>query len=191
MAEKGNKAIKDSAVEKVLDRIVIACGTGSAIFLLILMLLVFTDVFRRYFFKSPILGGVELVEFLMSVTISLALCYGQFLKRHVFVEIFYQKLKGRVKAGVDILISCLMFFIYIMISYTALQQAGYLQGSGMTSTTLLIPAWPFRLILSIGAFIFCLAIVRDAIGHVKALIYGKPVKAEDEEPSLDNVDLNF
>ena len=191
MAEKKNKAIKDGAVEKVLDRIVIACGTGSAVFLLILMLLVFTDVFRRYFFHKPILGGVELVEFLMAITISLSLCYGQYLKRHVFVEIFYQKLKGRVKAAVDIFISCLMFFIYIMVSYTALQQALYLQGSGMTSTALLIPAWPFRLVLSIGAFIFCLAIVRDCIGHVKSLIAGPAVKEEDEEPSLEKVDLNF
>ena len=190
MVINGDKIIKDSAVEKILDRIVIVCGNVSAVFLLVLMFLIFTDVFLRYFFQRPILGGFELVEFLMAVTISLALAYGQYLKRHVFVEIFYQKLKGRIKSLVDIVISILCFYIYIMISYTAFQQAESLYISKMTSYTLLIPSWPFRLILAIGALIFCLAIARDAITHVRALIYGKRMPEKSGEPDLDKIDLN-
>ena len=176
-----NRVIKDNIVEKILDRIVVVCGNASAVFLLILMLLIFTDVFCRYFFKSPILGGIELVEVLMAVMISLALSYGQYLKRHVFVEIFYQRLRGRGKAIVDIIISILCFFIYILISYNALKQAEYLSTTTLSTTTLLIPVWPFRLVLAIGAFIFCLAIARDTISYIKNLIY----KREKQEKEID------
>ena len=181
MAENEKRTLKEGVVERALDRIVVVCGNISAIFLLVLMLLVFADVFCRYFFKKPILGGIELVEFLMVLTISLALGYGQYLRRHVFVEIFYQKLKGRVKTVVDIVISACCLLMYILISYTAFEQGKYLMTTTLTSTTLLIPAWPFRIVLSIGALIFCMAIAKDIIVYVKNFIYRK----SDQEKSID------
>jgi len=183
---KGNK---DTVVERVIDRIVIACGTVSAIALLALMCLFFVDVFCRYLFNAPILGSVELVEFMMAVVISFALAYGQYLKRHVFVEIFYQKIKGRAKAVVDIIIAGLCILIYFLISLTAFQQTQYLFISKMTSGVLLIPVWPFRLALGIGAFIFCLAVVRDVFGYARD--FKNRAQDEEKEIGIEDLDLNW
>ena len=181
------KIIKDNIIERILDKIVKASGLVSAVFLFCLMSLIFIDVFMRYFFNRPILGGTELVEFLMALTISLSLAYGQYLKRHVFVEIFYQKLKGRAKFIADIIVYIMCFGIYILISIYALQQAEYLFQVKMTSQVLLIPVWPFRVVLSIGALIYCLAIVRDVISTVKRFIYG----IEDTEPAAPDANIGL
>jgi len=170
---------KESIVEKGITKIVKAIGLISAVFLFTLMAFIFYDVFCRYFFNSPVLGGTELVEFLMALTIGLSFSYGQHLKRHIHVEIFYDKIKGRIKTVLDIFIRLLCLGIYSLIGYMALQQAVYLQRVGMTSQVLLIPAWPFRLVLCIGAFVYCLAIIKDIIGFVRVLVRG----GESEGPS--------
>ena len=177
------KTVTDSKVEKIMDMIVKATGVVSAVFLFCLMSLIFIDVFMRYFFNRPIIGGTELVEFLMALTISLSLAYGQYLKRHVFVEIFYQKLKGLPKLITDIIVYLLCFGLYILIAVMAMQQAEYLMNVRMTSQVLLIPVWPFRVILSIGAFIYCVAIVRDIIATIKRFVAG--VEEDVAEPDAN------
>ena len=191
MADKVENTIKANLAERIMDRIVVIFGTASAVCLFALMALIFTDVFCRYLFNPPILGSTELVEFIMAVTVSLALAYGQYLKRHVFVEVFYQKIRGRAKPVVDIAISGVMFFVYMLISVTAFQQSEYLMNAGMTSGVLLIPAWPFRLILSIGAAVFCLAIARDVISYIKILIYRKSDMDQQKEKELDEIDMSW
>lgn len=177
------KTVKDNKFEKILDTIVKATGAVSAVFLFGLMSLIFVDVFMRYFFNRPIIGGTELVEFLMALTISLSLAYGQYLKRHVFVEIFYQKLRGRVKLVADIIVYLMCFGLYILISVMAFQQAEYLMDVKMTSQVLLIPVWPFRAVLSLGALIYCIAIVRDIIGTIKRFAAG--VEETEIEPDAN------
>jgi len=191
VADKVENTIKANLAERIMDRIVVIFGTASAVCLFALMALIFTDVFCRYLFNPPILGSTELVEFIMAVTVSLALAYGQYLKRHVFVEVFYQKIRGRAKPVVDIAISGVMFFVYMLISVTAFQQSEYLMNAGMTSGVLLIPAWPFRLILSIGAAVFCLAIARDVISYIKILIYRKSDMDQQKEKELDEIDMSW
>lgn len=165
MLEAENRGI----VDKCVTPIVKVSGYISAFFLFCLMTLIFSDVFLRYFFNSPLLGGTELVEFLMAVTICFSLGYGQHLKRHVNVEIFYQKLEGRPKAVVDIVIHLLCIGIFILIAYCGLTQAVYLKDANMTSQVLLIPVWPFRVVLSAGAFIYCLAVFKDLVDCFKVL----------------------
>jgi TRAP-type C4-dicarboxylate transport system permease small subunit len=165
MAETEAKNI----AEKGITIIIKISGYISALFLFFLMTLIFLDVFLRYFFNRPLLGGTELVEFLMALTISLSFGYGQLLKRHVNVEIFYQKLKGRIKAAMDIIIYLLCFGIYFFIAHSAILQADYLKGAKMTSQVLLIPVWPFRVVLAVGAFVYCLALIKDIIASAKIL----------------------
>jgi TRAP-type C4-dicarboxylate transport system permease small subunit len=169
MAETENKTKKENIVEKSMTVIIKISGYISALFLFFLMALIFIDVFLRYFFNRPLLGGTELVEFLMALTISLSFGYGQLLKRHVNVEIFYQKLKSRIRAAVDIIIYLLCFGIYFLIAYSAVLQADYLKDAKMTSQVLLIPVWPFRAVLAVGAFVYCLALIKDIIASVKIL----------------------
>jgi TRAP-type C4-dicarboxylate transport system permease small subunit len=173
MDKSGSAMMKETLIERCLGVFVKATGYISAVFLFILMAFIFADVIFRYFFNSPIVGGTELVEFLMAVTVSLSFGYGQYLKRHVYVEIFYQRLKGRLKYFADTIIYLFCFAIYLVICITSIQQAEYLYNASMTSQVLLIPVWPFRVILAIGCFIFCLAILKDIIDSVRLLIRGE------------------
>ena len=174
----------ESLVERIIAKIVKAIGLVSSVFLFSLMAFIFYDVFCRYFFNSPVLGGTELVELLIALTIGLSFSYGQYLKRHIHVEIFYDMIKGRVKTVLDIIIHLICLGVYVLIGYMALLQADYLKGVSMTSQVLLIPAWPFRMVLAIGCFAYCLAIIRDIIGFVRNLIQGKESEGPTEEEKI-------
>jgi len=177
-------AKRESVVEKGITIVVKIIGAVSAVFLFFLMAFIFYDVFSRYFFNSPVLGGTELVEFLMALTVGLSFSYGQYLKRHIHVEIFYDMIKGRVKTVLDIIIHLLCLGIYVLIGYMAVLQADYLQGVGMTSQVLRIPAWPFRMVLAVGAFAYCLAIIKDIIGFVRNLVQGKESEGPTDEEKI-------
>ena len=177
-------AKREGIVEKGITIVVKIIGVISAIFLFCLMAFIFYDVVSRYFFNSPVLGGTELVEFLMALTIGLSFSYGQHLKRHIHVEIFYDKIKGRVKTVLDIIIHLLCMGIYVLIGYMAILQADYLQTVGMTSQVLRIPAGPFRMVLAIGAFAYCLALIKDIIGYVRDLVQGRESEGPTDEEKI-------
>jgi TRAP-type C4-dicarboxylate transport system permease small subunit len=132
----------------------------SGVGLLALMAVMAGDVIGRYFFKHPLPGAYELVEYLMAIFVPCCVAYSAERKCHVGVDILVERLAPRTRLLVDIVTQA----ITIILVCVVVRQGwiGFIEAlsSTMKSAVLQIPNAPFLLAVPVGfsAFAFFLFI---------------------------------
>ena len=142
----------------------------SAVFVLLLMILVIADILGRYLFNSPVPMTYEVGSFLMVFIVFLGLAYTQRQGAHIRVEFLTLRLSSRTRAILDIVASSLGFLLYITIvyqgfmwSWTSWQVGDYVAG------LVNIPRWPSQFIVPIGSAILCLQFIADVAQRITEL----------------------
>ena len=140
-----------------------ALATIGAVALMAMMFLIATDVIGRDLFDRALLGTFEIVEYLMIPTVFLALAYAQVEDAHINVDVAIQFLSRRMRAGLSVLTLLLTLGVFLPMAWVASLQAMKVYDQKQVSTVLLIPRWPFEVLMVIGVVAFCLAIVADML----------------------------
>lgn len=99
----------------------------SAMALVCLMLLVAADVGLRYFFNLPILGTVEITEFLMLALVFFGMLYTQQKKSHVIVEALVERFSQRTQAVIKSITTIAAISVFFIISWQSVVRAGVLK----------------------------------------------------------------
>jgi TRAP-type transport system small permease protein len=141
----------------------------SVTMLLIMVFFVAVDVFGRYLFNHPILGGMEIQELMMVVIIFLALGITTYDKQHVYVELLVNRLKGRTQAIVNSFATLASFiFIALLIWQTAKSGISDLTSEASTITpSLSIPVAPFIFVAALGLIFMALEFFVDLVINLK------------------------
>ena len=145
----------------------------------ILMIITTVDVILRKVSPLSIRGSYELTEMGMLIIVFLGIAAFQVKGGHVRVDMFVNKFPGRAKiitAIVVQLIECVAggFLIYGNIEKMLANGA-----KGISTSTLLIPTWPFCAIMMIGSILFTIMMILDLILTVIDLAkYRKPTAEE-------------
>jgi TRAP-type C4-dicarboxylate transport system permease small subunit len=144
-------------IRRILD---IGMGLGS-VFLVGMMILIVANIIYRTF-GHVIKGSYELSELFIVVTASFALGYAALHKSHVDVQIVVAKLPKRLQNILAIVTSFLSIG-----AWAAMTWAGTLilldRWSTEETEMLLIPYFPFRLVLIVGLSLITLVYLIDAI----------------------------
>ncbi len=140
-------------------------GMGAC-FLIPLMVITSTDVLSRDVFNHPIPGTIELSGYVLAVFILLGLAYAQQVKAHVGVSFITSRLPHRVRIIFNIITLLISFFIFSILSWQGLV-VGIEERT--VSDLLRIPQYPFRLLVSVAAFLVCLEFLIDIGDSVKTL----------------------
>lgn len=127
--------------------------------LLVMAFLITADVVMRYAFNSPILGTLEITEFMLAAVVFLGLAYAQAQRAHVGVDLLVQKLPPRLAAGVDSVVILLAILIYGLIVWQSYGNATQALRTGLESDLLAIPHFPFRILVPIGSALLCLELL--------------------------------
>ncbi len=127
--------------------------------LLVMAFLITADVFMRYAFNSPILGSLEITEFMLAVVVFMGLAYAQSQRAHVGVDLVVQKLPPRLAASVDSVVLLLAVFIYALIAWKTYGNAMQSLRTGLESDILGIPHFPFRMLVPFGSALLCLELL--------------------------------
>lgn len=135
---------------------VIAWGGRVAISLMVA--LVTLEVIVRKFFRFSLVGTVEMVSALMVVVVYLALSYTESKRAHVQVDLLVSRLGHRTQLVLDIVISFLVLGIYSTIIWQSWQYALDAWHVGLLYQTAKIPVFPFRAVVPIGIFFFCVLV---------------------------------
>ena len=152
----------------VLDKLKIvgaACLVGMT-------LLTCVDVVGR-FFGHPVFGSVELVGFMATLAVALALPYTHQVKGHIGVEIVVRLFSERTQAIIDLCTSILSLGLIGIITWRMLVYAGTMKESGEVSMNLELPEYIIIYIVSFCFLIFTLLILKDIIGYIKQLTGAK------------------
>jgi TRAP-type C4-dicarboxylate transport system permease small subunit len=143
----------------------LSSGIGGGI-LFLLMLLTTCDVLLRYLFNAPIDGTFELTEYAMVFIVSLGLAYCAINKGHTAVELVIGKLPEKSQAIINSITYLVSMVFVALITWRLVIYAFSRFESKMTSSVLLIPSFPFIIILTIGCLLFCLALITVVFEYI-------------------------
>jgi TRAP-type mannitol/chloroaromatic compound transport system permease small subunit len=87
---------------KLLDKFINIIGYIAAIAMILMLLNVFYDVVMRYVFNNSSIGMQELEWHLFSVVFLFGMAYGLKEDGHVRVDMFYERMKPRYQAIINI-----------------------------------------------------------------------------------------
>lgn len=150
-----------------LHRLCTFLNWGCMIILAFLALLTLIDVLGRSFLSSPITGGFELSEILLTIMVGFGLGNSEVLKKHVRVDLLMSYVSRRVRSKFDLFNNLISCGIFALIGWRSVMHADHLLRVGTTSGLLHIPLFPFIFILGIGFFalgaVFLLEFFEDLV----------------------------
>ena len=139
------------SLNKLVDPAARALHSVGVGVLAVMMLLTASDVILRYVFNQPIIGSYDLTEYMMAIVVSFSLAYCAFSKGHVRVDLIVSHLPRRLQAGIDSVTGLLGFILFSLITWQSFVYMKLLFASGLESTVLLIPRYPFAGLVCLGS----------------------------------------
>ena len=125
------------------------------------------DVGGRYFFNKPLLGTVEMSEFLMVILSFGALALAELRNSHITVDFFVTVLPERMQALLDALLG-IVFWSFV--AWRAAVHAHRIWIAGEVSANLVVPTWPFYLAVTVSCGLLALALIGRVARSVRTSI---------------------
>ena len=145
----------EKAINKVGKVLSIIAGTALAI----MMFLMAADVVCRYLFNAPIPGALELVEYMMAISIPLSIAFCTAIRSHVSVEMIVEKLPKTVQAIISFIVTIVMTVFLVILSKQSFINIIDSYQSNITSAVLHIPAYPFTIPVALGMSCYALFLI--------------------------------
>lgn len=135
----------------------LAMVAGAAI--LLMMVLTCADVFLRYFFNAPIEGALDITQMLMVVVVFFALAYCGWTGGHIVVDLLREIIPAKILVPLAVFVNATGAAAMLIISWQSIVTAQAYMETGETPMTLLVPKYPFILIVSFGAFTYAIVLL--------------------------------
>ena len=151
-----------------------AVGKAMSYTLVILLVLMIVEVFRRYVLKNPSIWGFDLGLWLFGMPALLAGGYVLAEHGHVNMDMLYNKFSPRGKAIVDCITS-IVFFVFIWFMLTqCLKAAGLAISRGeMSITNWQIKIWPIKIWMPVAAGLTFIQGVAEFIKNLYMAVTGR------------------
>ncbi|MBN2032062.1 MAG: TRAP transporter small permease [Deltaproteobacteria bacterium] len=153
-------------MRKNIQRLTLYVSYLGMILLIPMMLLTTTDVLGRAIWSRPIYGSVELSSYMLAVFILLGVAYTHQVKGHVRVSMLTSRLPERASLALDLVTIILSLFIIGLLIWQ-----GWVVGmeERAVSDMLRVPQRPFKLLVSVGAFLLWLELIIDLFATIKQI----------------------
>lgn len=157
-----NFVVSKSRIGKVQAWIERLSATIAATIILAMMLLTVSDVVGRFFFNKPIVGTIEIAEFMLVAIAFLSVSYVQFLRAHIIMDVATSWLPRRTQVGLDIFGHIVCLLIYSIITWKSAMLAHYSWFvHDFTFGAVELPTWPAMGIIPLGMGLLCLRLISD------------------------------
>lgn len=138
---------------------------------LAIMGLVTFEVIARKFFKFSLVGTVEIVAALLVVVAYFALSYTESQKGHVHVEFLVSRFGHRTQLVLETVNTFLVLGIFSLIVWQSWGFALDAWRVKLAYQTAPVPVFPFRAIVSVGTFFFCVLVLSRLVSNVARLLH--------------------
>jgi len=142
--------------------------TFGAACLVGMTLLTCIDVVGRAF-RHPVFGSVEIVGFMSTLAVAMALPFTHQVKGHIGVEILVRMLPSRWRTVLDLCTNGLSLVLFALVTWRMTVYAHTIQKSGEVSMNLELPEYVIIYAVSFCFIIFTLTILQDTIQHIQKL----------------------
>jgi TRAP-type C4-dicarboxylate transport system permease small subunit len=159
-------------------------GTLSAIMLIVMTLFALLEIVRRYIFSVVFEWGQDFIIVGMVSAVALFFCVTQTKRSHLVMNVFVQLMhsRGYLKAVgfTKILVSAVVAIFCASISVTGWPSLTYAIERDLSTYSLIIPLWPFYLILMIGFGLTALVAFLQTIEDIISFSRGEYLTDEFE-----------
>jgi TRAP-type mannitol/chloroaromatic compound transport system permease small subunit len=137
---------------------------------LVLMFLIVVEVGGRFIFNTPLKGGVEASQILLTWVLFLPLAYALVQNAHVRVTMVVTHLSTRVSLIIEALGTLLSLAFFGLVTYVAwLRFCDSFSVGEVLPAAFWIPLWFQKLALPVGFFLFFLQLCINMVGHITKL----------------------
>ncbi len=137
-------------------------GAVAAIALAFLMLLTVADVVLRIL-GHPIVGTYELVAVSGAVAIGLSLPITSWVRGHIYVDSFVERLPRVPRAILAIATRLLVLGLFLLIGWNLLKYAMSLRSAGEVTPTLRVPFYPVVIAVGVSCLVECVVMIADIV----------------------------
>jgi len=139
-------------------------------FLTMMMVVITVDVISRFFFNRPVEGSLEMIMFMLVLTIVFGIPYAAVRKQHVGIDIVTSNLSEKKR----FLLETMMLFVSLLLSATVVWRsfefAMLKHSMNETTAVLQIPFYPFILAVAFGfaltGWVLCIQLLRNMVQAV-------------------------
>jgi TRAP-type C4-dicarboxylate transport system permease small subunit len=125
------------------------------------------DVAGRYLFNKPLLGAIEMSEFLMVFLSFGGLALAELRNGHITVDFFVGALPERARAWLEAAGALLGVVFWGFVAWRATVHAARIWAVGEVSANLAVPTWPFYLAVTVGCGLLAIALIGRVIRFVR------------------------
>lgn len=147
----------------LIDRAIAGLVLLGHLALLSLVGLTVVAVFFRYAFNDPIFGTNDLSRMLLLVCVACSIAYGGRGNAHVAVDIASYTAGRRFTRWSDVVVRALGVVIAALTVYALLRQGSCGMRCGHFTPDLVIPFWPFYLLLAFGIALYGLVLLAELV----------------------------
>jgi TRAP-type C4-dicarboxylate transport system permease small subunit len=151
-------------VEWFLDKMKII-GAGC---LVGMMLLTCVDVVGRAF-GYPIFGSVEIVGFMATLAVVMAMPYTHQVQGHIGVEIIVRLFSEKTQTVIEICTGLISLILFAVVTWRMTVYANTMKASGEVSMNLELPEYLVVYVTAVCLLIFTLIILQDLINNIRKL----------------------
>lgn len=126
------------------------------------------DVVGR-FFKHPVFGSVELVTFMGTLSVALALPYTHQERGHIGVEIFVRRFSRKTRLIIDICTGMAAFVFFALVTWRMFDYGLKMRESGEVSMNLGLPEYLIILVVAVCFVVFSLMIIKTIVDYFQEL----------------------
>ena len=156
-------------IGKIVAWVSVVLSAISFVSVLAITILVTVDVTLRGFFSSPILGSLEIVQYMLMAFVFASFAYTQVKRGHVRVTILYKYIPWRVRSALAALmeLACVVGIYYFMIA--AIEQMQHVSTRNVTSDVLGFTLLPFFVLAVISLAVYGVVVLFDGICNIVAI----------------------
>jgi len=121
------------------------------------------------FLRHPVFGSVEIMSFLGTFAVAMALPLTHELKGHIGVEIVVTKLSRKTRAFIDLCTSLLSLGLFGLVSWQMYDYSWKFKESGEVSMNLELPEYLIIMVVACSFVVFTIYILKDIVENFKIL----------------------
>jgi len=153
---------------KIVDWIMLKLKIIGAVCLVGMTLLTCADVVGRML-RHPIFGSVELVTFMATLSVAMALPYTHQADGHIGVEILVRMFSKTTQVFIDLCTGIISLILFAIVTWQMSRYAFTIQAAGEVSISLKFPEFIIIYVVAFCMLIFTLIILRDILENARKL----------------------
>lgn len=166
MKKPASPDLGDGGFGKILRLAVTGLACFGGLCLVAMMVVTVADVVLRYIFYAPIRGALDLSKMLLLLTVFSAVPYCAYLRGHVAIDLFVERLGTRARRGIAGLVAMPGILILGILSWQSINAASLASLLGSATNLLGIPFAPFHWLIALSAFLWAVVMAHQAIGDL-------------------------